>query len=247
MLFIDTETTGVDAPDRLYQVAWKLHQDTVNEMFKPPLPISHVASSITHVTTKDVAGKAPFIGSPTHAKLAQLAANNEIFIAHNAQFDLKMVSKEGITFNQHICTMKLARHIDDGKMVRHTLQYLRYYYELEIDLGDLAPHDALADIIVLEAVFKKLARAIQVQYGLSKEDTIRKMMQISMEPQLIKSITFGQYATAKGKTPQQQLISNIVKENPGFLIWLLGKKKENPEGEEDWIYTLSHYLNDGGL
>ena len=63
MLFIDTETTGVDAPDRLYQVAWKLHQDTVNEMFKPPLPISHVASSITHVTTKTLPVK-PHLSGP---------------------------------------------------------------------------------------------------------------------------------------------------------------------------------------
>jgi len=242
LLFLDVESTGVDTEDRLYQVAWKLHQETVNEMFKPPLPISHVASSITHVTTKDVAGKAPFIGSPTHAKLAQLAANNEIFIAHNAQFDLKMVSKEGITFKQHICTLKLAHHIDEGDMVKHTLQYLRYYYDLEIDLGDLAPHDALADIIVLEAVFKKLARSIQLKYSLTKEGTIKKMLEISMNPVMLKKITFGKYSTAKGATPEQQLISNIAKNDKSYLVWLLNEKRKNPEGEEDFIYTLSHYL-----
>jgi len=242
LLFLDVESTGVDTEDRMYQVAYKTTDETVNEMFKPPVPIGHVASSITHVTTKDVALKPPYAGSTTEAKINDLVAKDYIFIAHNAAFDLRMMKKEGVDFKRHICTRKLAQHIDEGQLEKHTLQYLRYYYELEIDLGELSPHDALADIIVLEAVFKKLARAIQLQYGLSKEDTIRKMMQISMEPQLIKSITFGQYATAKGKTPQQQLISNIAKENPGFLIWLLGKKKENPEGEEDWIYTLSHYL-----
>jgi len=241
-LFLDTETTGVEKLDRLYQVAYKTPTETVDEKFKPPLPISHIASSITHVTTKDVSLKSPFEGSTVQAKLKDLAEKDYIFIAHNAQFDLNMVVKEGISFKRHICTMKLARHIDEGDMLKHTLQYLRYYYELEIDLGGLAPHDALADIIVLEAVFKKIARSIQAKYNLSKDQTIERMIEISMNPVLLKKITFGKYSTSKGKTPEQQLIKNIAKDDIGYLIWLLGEKKKKPEGEEDWIYTLNHYI-----
>jgi DNA polymerase III epsilon subunit-like protein len=135
--------------------------------------------------------------------------------------------------------MKLARHIDDGTMINHQLQYLRYYYNLEIDLGGLAPHDALADIIVLEQVFKKLARAIQDKYNLSKAATIERMLDISMKPSLMKSIKFGKFSS---KTPEEQLISNIAKTDPSYLIWLLNEKKKKPEGEEDWIYTLNYYL-----
>ena len=51
-LFLDTETTGVDTTDRLYQIAYKTTEMVVDEKFKPPVPISHVASSITHVTNK---------------------------------------------------------------------------------------------------------------------------------------------------------------------------------------------------
>jgi len=233
-LFLDTETTGVDQTDRLYQVAYKTADETLNEMFKPPVPISHVASSITHITTKDVALKPPFANSPTESKLKDLSDKDYIFIAHNAQFDLKMVAKEGINFKNHICTMKLARHIDTGDMVNHQLQYLRYYYELDIDLGGMAPHDALADIIVLEAVFKKLARAIQIKYNLSKEQTIERMMDISMKPQLLKKINFGKY--------RDSLIADVAKKDPQYLIWLLGEKKKKPEGEEDMIYTLNYYL-----
>lgn len=233
-IYLDTETTGVDKTDRLYQVAYKTPTETLNEMFKPPVPISHVASSITHVTTKDVALKPPFTNSTTEAKLKDLAEKDYIFIAHNAQFDLGMVAKEGINFKRHICTMKLARHIDEGDMVNHQLQYLRYYYDLEIDLGGLAPHDALADIIVLEAIFKKLARAIQEKYNLTKEQTIERMLDISMNPALIKKIGFGKY---KG-----QSIAEVAKLDKGYLIWLLNEKKKKPEGEEDWFYTLNHYL-----
>lgn len=234
-LFLDTETTGVDLSDHLYQVAYKTETEIVDEKFKPPVPISHVASSITHVTNKDVALKQPFANSTTEAKLKDLAEKDYIFIAHNAQFDLNMVAKEGINFKRHICTMKLARYIDEGDMVNHQLQYLRYYYELEIDLGGLAPHDALADIIVLEAVFKKLARAIQDRYTLNKAQTIEKMLEISMNPSLIKKINTKKHPNA--------LIADVAKKDPQYLIWLLGEKKKNPDGEQDWIYTLNYYLS----
>lgn len=233
-LFLDVETTGVDTLDRLYQVAYKTTDETLDEKFKPPVPISHVASSITHVTNKDVALKPPFANSITEIKLKDLAEKDYIFIAHNAQFDLKMVAKEGINFKRHICTMKLARYIDDGTMVNHQLQYLRYYYDLDIDLGGLAPHDALADIIVLEQVFKKLARSIQEKYNISKQQTIERMLDISMKPSLIKKIGFGKY--------RGQEISEIAKTDKPYLIWLLNEKKKNPEEEVDWIYTLNHYL-----
>ena len=238
-IYLDVESTGVDTSDRLYQVACKTEEETLDQKFKPPVPISHVASSITHVTNKDVALELPFTNSITEAKLKNLAEKNYILVAHNAQFDLGMLAKEGINFKHHICTMKLARYIDDGTMVNHQLQYLRYYYELEIDLGSLAPHDALADIIVLEQVFKKLARSIQEKYNLTKIQTIKMMVEISMKPSLMKSIKFGKYST---KTPEEQLIKNIAKTDPQYLIWLLNEKKKKPEGEEDWIYTLNYYL-----
>lgn len=234
-LFLDTETTGVETNDRLYQVAYKTEAEILDEKFKPPVPISHVASSITHITNKDVELKPPFANSITEAKLNDLVEKDYILIAHNAQFDLGMLAKEGINFRRHICTMKLARHIDDGTMVNHQLQYLRYYYDLNIDLDGLAPHDALADIIVLEQVFKKLARSIQDHYNLSKAQTIERMIDISMKPALLKKINT--------KKHPNKLIADVAKEDPQYLIWLLGEKKKNPAGEEDWIYTLNHYLS----
>jgi hypothetical protein len=65
------------------------------------------------------------------------------------------------------------------------------------------------------------------------------MLDISMKPSLMKSIKFGKFSS---KTPEEQLISNIAKTDPSYLIWLLNEKKKKPEGEEDWIYTLNYYL-----
>lgn len=234
LLYLDTETTGVDTLDRLCQVAYKHSTTVVDELFKPPVSISAVASSVTHITDKHVALKHPFIGSMTQADLLSMT-DSHILVAHNASFDLKMLEKEDVVFKSHICTMKVARHIDDGTMVNHQLQYLRYYYGLDIDLGELSPHDALADIIVLEAVFKMLANTLRTFHGLDKEQTIAMMVDISSRPSLLKNINFGKY---RGKS-----IADVAKEDKGYLIWLLNEKKKNPDGEEDWIYTLSKYIS----
>ncbi len=43
-IFLDTETTGTEKEDRLCQLAYKLETgEIVNELLKPPLPISIIA------------------------------------------------------------------------------------------------------------------------------------------------------------------------------------------------------------
>lgn len=159
LLYIDTETSGIGPDDRLCQLACKTGTKVINELFKPPVSIKPEASAVTHITDKHVADKPSFFNSDTYLELKTLA-DTSIFVAHNAAFDLKLLEKEGITFKHHICTLKIARHLDDNGMSNHQLQYLRYYYGLDIDLGGLSPHDALADIIVLEEVFKVLGRKL---------------------------------------------------------------------------------------
>lgn len=233
-LYIDTETTGVGSEDRLCQIAFKAGDVVVNQLFKPPVSIGPLASSITHITDKHVSDKEPFIGSEAYLTLKVLS-DNHIFIAHNAQFDLGMLAKEAITFNKHICTMKLARHLDDGQYENHQLQYLRYYHQLDVDTAGLMAHDAMADIIVLEAVFKHLAKTLQTREKLTKEQTIDLMVDISIKPMLLKRINT--------KKHPNKLIADVAKEDPQYLVWLLGEKKKNPQGEDDWIYTLTHYLS----
>ena len=46
---------------------------------------------------------------------------------------------------------------------------------------------------------------------------------------------FGKY---NGKT-----VAEVVQIDRGYLEWMLAQKEQNnPENEEDWIYTLKHYL-----
>lgn len=233
ILFFDTETTGNEEKDRLIQVAYKIGEKTENNLFKPPIPISIESMAVHHITNKMIAGKTEFKYSKMFDELHKFAHNpNIIFAAHNASFDLEMFKKEGIIPENYICTLKVARFLDtEEKISSYRLQYLRYLLDIEVDA---VAHDALGDVLVLEKLFERLFTKIQKEKKLSFNETIEKMMEISKNPLLMKRINFGKY---KG-----QLIEDIVKNDPGYLLWLLSEKQKIPAGEEDWIYTLEYWL-----
>lgn len=236
LLFIDVEATGIEDEDRLLQLAYRCDGIERNELFKPPLPIKLQAMSVHHVTEKMVAEKPQFRGSPTFTELVKLAAADAIFVAHNAKYDLTMLAKEGILFKRHICTLKIARHIDKGdRFDNHQLQYLRYFYGVEIEA---TAHDAFGDILVLEAVFAHLYRDfIEFEFPgekVSEFAALTRMVEISAQPSLLTHIRFGKYS---GKT-----VEEVARIDRGYLEWLLGQKLIKPEGEEDWIFTLQHHL-----
>lgn len=233
LLFLDVEATGTDEEDRLCQVAYRYGETDVNEFFKPPLPIKFTAMAVTHITNEMVADKPEFRGSETHATLKKMGEEGVIFVAHNAPYDLKMLAKEGVLFPNFIDTLKVVRHLDeDGELENHQLQYLRYLYGIEIEA---TAHDAFGDILVLEAVFKHLFDWMQRKYPeANDEQIINEMMEISSQPSFVRTFKFGKY---NGKS-----VEEVAKTDRGYLEWLLNEKKKKPEGEEDWFYTLNHYL-----
>ena len=233
LIFLDTETTGNDVKkDRLTQVCYKHGDKTVNELFKPPVDISIKSQAITHITPKMVADKPPFKDSPTYKELEKILPNN-IMVAHNAPFDIAILEAEGLSVPQAIDTLRLARHLDTaGVIPEYNLQYLRYYLELEV--ANANAHDALGDVLVLEALFAPLKAKVEKQVR-AGQPAIDKMLELSATPVLIKKFSFGKHID---KTLEQ-----VVEEDPGYLQWLLKQKNENPDGEEDWLYTLNYYLN----
>jgi len=236
LLFLDVEATGVNEEDRLLQIAYRFDGgEFINEYFNPGTPIKIGAMAIHHVTEKDIAEKPQFDGSRTKSHLDDIREQGGTFVAHNSAYDLGMLAKEGVNFASQICTLKIARFLDEEcEMENHTLQYLRYYFGLEIQLGDLSPHDALADIMVLEEVFYTLANNLCKKEGLKYEDVFERMIEISTQPSLIRKIGFGKH---RGK-----LTAVVAKEDKGYLEWLLKEKTKAPEGEEDWIHTLNYFL-----
>jgi exodeoxyribonuclease X len=231
LLFLDTETTGNNLlTDHLFQISFLYSGQMQNQYFKPPVPISIKSQSITHVTNKMVDDK-PVFKDSEFAKALQETLRKTILVAHNAQFDTCMLAKEGIEVPEYICTLKVARALDEeGVIPEYNLQYLRYYLEMEIE-G--TAHEAESDVLVLEALFKRLFAQMREKYQ-SDQEVLDKMKEISSQPFLFKHINFGKH---RGKT-----IKEVAEQDKSYLEWLLAEKMKNKEGEEDWIFTLKQYL-----
>jgi len=230
LIFLDTETTGIEESDRLCQVCYRTGEVTKTEYFKPPVPMSVKSMSITHITNKMLEGKPVFKDSDFAQELQKLLTSG-IMVAHNCQFDSKMLTLEGMHVPQSICTLRVARHLDASAVIpEYNLQYLRYYLDLDVP-GNA--HDAEGDVNVLYAVFSRLLVKVQEKTG-DEASAILKMIEISSTPSLYKKFNFGKH--------KEKLISEIAVNDRGYLEWLLKQKLESGDNDEDWIYTLQYYL-----
>lgn len=231
LIFLDTETTGNDLlKDRLCQICYKTSDKIRTEYFKPPVPMSVKAMSVTHITNKFLHDKPVFKGSDTYKETEALLSKG-IMVAHNARFDRAMLEAEGIAVPQSICTFRIARYLDpDNQIPEYNLQFLRYFLELDIDAG---VHDAEEDVKVLCGVFERLLIKMKDEAG-DENKAINKMIEISSHPSLFKLFNFGKYKDKK--------IEEVVKSDRRYLEWYLSKKMEEGGTDEDWIYTLEYYL-----
>ena len=230
LIFFDTETTGNEQKDFLCQIAYKIHDpstslgaSTFSCLYKPPIKIPPEASAVHHITNKMVGDKISFQESGDYAKIKTLFEDQDsVVVAHNAPFDLAIIKKENIEPKNFICTLRLARHLDpEAKIERYNLQYLRYLLDLDVEA---TAHDALGDVLVLEKLFDRLKAKLSVE----------EMIEISSHPSIIRTLNFGKY---KGKK-----VEEVVSLDRGWLEWLLGEKEKSDQIDEDWIYTLKHYL-----
>lgn len=235
LLFLDTETTGTAGTDRMIQLAYKVKDgETVNELFKPPVPISFEAMAVHNITTQMVADKPEFEGTETQKKLQELLKDH-ILVAHNAPFDMAVLRGEGVFPGKYICTFKVAhRYLEKdqngNELSGRSLQYLRY--ALDLDELDATAHDAYGDIIFLEKLFNYLYyHLVEVLETEEEEVILNEMMEVSSKPLLLKHIKFGKH---RGKTWEEVAISDR-----GYLEWL----SNQTDLDENLKYTLKYYLS----
>lgn len=232
IIFFDTETTDLDPARRLVQLAYKDQASgkVVNEYFKPPMPISFGAMSIHHITNEMVAEKPVFQESNFHTDVVS-DFSDAVAVAHNAPFDIEVLKNEGVTVGRYIDTYQVARHVVESE--QYKLQYLRYFLNLQ---AEGIAHDALGDIIVLEALFNRLRGMVQEKFALADEVAVlEKMIELSQTPVMIRNFGFGKY---RGKTFEE--VSTIDR---GYLEWLLGSEmqKSAVEQNQELLLTLKHY------
>ncbi len=233
LIFLDTETTGNMPEDHLCQLCYKIDGTIVNELYKPPFPISIESMAVHHITEKMVAEKSAFKGSSEWNALEEIFAKDDsVLIAHNAKFDVGMLEKEGLSPKKIIDTYRVARHLDpEGKISSYRLQYLRYLLGIEVEA---TAHDAKGDVLVLEQLFERLVKKIMETENISRDTAIDQMIDISSKPCLFKYFNFGKYKNSS--------VEEVAAKDAAYLRWLLEQKKQNPEEEEDWIYTIETYL-----
>ncbi len=232
LIFLDTETTGNDLEeDRLCQVAYSIDGKMTVKNFKPTVPISIKAMSVTNITNKMVENEEAFQGSDFAKELQELL-NENILVAHNAKFDIAMLENDGLKVSDYICTLRLSRYLDEkAEIPEHNMQFLRYYYDIDLDV---IAHSADGDVLVLEAVFGHLLALAREKSKIDdKEEIIKRMISISKNPSLIRRFSFGKHI--------DKLVEDVAKEDRGYLEWFL-KTKEKEGTDEDWIYTLKYFL-----
>lgn len=237
LIFLDTETTGTGPEDRLCQVAYSFVGVEHEELFKPPIPISLDAMVVTRITNRMVEGCPSFPGSVMYRNLEQIFVDGGVLVAHNASFDAEMLGREGITIGASIDTYKLAHYFDsEGIIPKYSLQYLRYYYDLEVN--DAHAHSALGDVRVLIVLFERYFTQMLESLG-DEQGALQEMIRISAEPILLKRFNFGKYTG--------QEVKQVAHDDLGYLAWLLNQKimarERGEDNDENWIYTLDRYVN----
>ncbi len=217
LVFLDTETTDASEDARLVQLAYKSLSDDsiVDELFKPPVPISFHAMAVCHITNEMVDGK-PLFEETEYAKSLGDILSDHVLVAHNAPFDIRVLRNEGVETMRSIDTLRIARHVLESESYK--LQYLRY----SLDLGvEGRAHDAFGDILVLEALYYYLADLVKMKFATSSEfNMIEKMVELSNTPVLLKTLLFGKY---RGKTFEE--LSSI---DNSYLNWLYNSENSKP-------------------
>jgi DNA polymerase III epsilon subunit-like protein len=240
-VLFDTETTGNQEEDRIIQVGAmvvyaKDNIEVFDELCSSTVPISIEAMEVHNITPETIAGKPPFSETKFAQKVNELNAKENYLIAHNINFDLGMLEKEGFTNHYTLIdTVRCAKHLLPESPF-HRLQYLRYsldLYKTEEEearkLGiTVKAHDAIGDVLIMKLLLSKLVQLTQARFpGINP---MQKMAELTRTPVLLRTFKFGKY--------KEREIEEIAQEDMGYLKWM----RNNLELDEDLAFTLDYYL-----
>ena len=154
---VDVESTGgAGEMNRITEVGIALVDDTeivetFHTLVDPGAPISPFVQKLTGITDEMVQG------APQFQKIAEKVdelLRDRIFVAHNVQFDLKMMRTElkrcCISFDPpRLCTVKLARRVFPGFP-----SYSLHNLTESLGLSDFHHHRAMDDTLACAEILK---------------------------------------------------------------------------------------------
>lgn len=240
-ILFDTETTGTGESDRILQIGGmvissKNDIEVYDELCTPPCEISFESMEIHNITPERVKDKPLCVDTAFYQKLQAHNCAENYLIAHNINFDLGMIEREG--FDNHymlIDTLRCSRHLFPD-MPAHRLQYLRYalgLYEEEVAEAKklnivIKAHDAIGDVLVMKLFLSRLTHAVKEQFP--DANIMAKLVELTKQPVMMKTFKFGKY--------KDREIADIANEDRGYMTWM----RKNLDLDEDLAYTLDSYL-----
>ena len=231
LLYLDLETTGLEEDDRVCSLGLITHEAEETQVYeayvKPPRKVRAEAMAVHHITNEMLKGASSFPDADIVKLLEDHNSEEHTLVAHNINFELSMLAKEGLFWKGGIIdTLKCARHLIE-ETDHFSLQFLRYelgLYKREKDQAEvlgltLQAHSALSDAFHVKLLHEYL-NDMQDDAGL---------MALSMEPVLIKKFAFGKY--------KDHYLEEVAMQDRGYLQWLLAQSID-----EDLEFSIKHYL-----
>lgn len=251
----DTETTGknedrVDKPIEVAVVPWNIERGFITApkswLINPEMPIHPAAIAVHGLQDEDVEN-APLYQDviPEFIELIE----DWTMVAHNNEFDLKMLPELKNSNNCQLDMLRFARQIykkgelghKDQALSSHQSQELRYWLNLKIDTGDLQAHRAAADIIVTGKVFEETLRRCIERTGVQ---TLGELLSFINAPMLIEKFTFGKY---KGQRIEDVIISE-KSSSRNYFHWLFEKINNGEfELDNDTMHSIKLYMSKHGM
>jgi DNA polymerase III epsilon subunit-like protein len=214
---VDTETTGKEpetceicelATGRI-EDGWK----SSSKLFKTKEPIPPEASSKSLISNRMVENE-PLFGDVDWMDLADMlhCDNTEWYVAHNSEFDrlvlqnnLKARGERNKMFedgSRWLCTWRLAKAVFgvDFDSMQYSLQYLRFYLDLDVP-DDIPAHRADADVITTGKLLEYLVFAAVETGQLDTNHNIGEQLHsLCWSPVRVKTWPLGKH---KGKALEE--------------------------------------------
>jgi len=251
LIIFDTETTGLEKEDRIIQIGALISdlntgttEKPYSELCRPSNnePIKIEAMATHGIREEEISSAKLFKDTDFFKRLQELNKTENYLSAHNLDFDLRMLEKEGFENKfKLIDTLQCAKHlfdigeeINDYKLPNYKLQTFRYMMfskkhedeEAKKYGVEIKAHDAIGDVVILKLFLRKLFTRIKQKYDIKNPiEVMNKMVELTKTPIPPEKVivTFGKHA---GKSVKEIYSNSIDK---GWLDWY--KTTQNPQSD----------------
>ena len=272
LIIFDTETTGLEENDRIIQVGAIIVDLKDKNAIEPPynelcqcnIPIKIEAMATHGIREEEILEKPLYKDTKFKQRLDELNSEENFLIAHNLDFDLNMLNKEGFQNQCKLidtlqCAMHLYKAGDEVEgyiLPNHKLQTFRYILlkkereekEAEKYNVQIQAHDAIGDVVILKLFLEKLYIEVVKQYKIDpakKQTVFNKMVELTKLPAEVKIINFGQYRGQRLLDIESNVEPNKWGKptGPSYIDWLFKEQeiaRQNLDGKfnKNFHYTL---------